>query len=208
MDMSRGEYSFRKTMVVLVIIILLTFALGIIFGSVLGLLSGTRTITETVAVPAQYTIYRTEVFPIFTTTFVTETTTSTFTETRVEKIFVTETITETIIVTATALPSLSSRKLMEKEVVNQPAGACTCYRAGFERPGFLEVIIHSSTSTNTYVSIRYASYSVKFEKEIKVGSSGVAAFPILPCELADICVCNSNFMSGASHTISIVYKYW
>ena len=161
----------------------------------------TRTVTEP---PVVHTITSTMTKTVPTTVFATVT--ESVYHTVSETVTLTETVTRTV--KATVAPSLKEETLVDREVINQPASACTVWTLRLPYPGYLEVVVHSSTSTNTYVRVRYEAYAVKFDQEIKVGASGTASFPILPSDSVKVYVCNSNLLSGATHTISITYHYW
>ena len=177
-----GEQSSNSARNLIVLIVVIGVLMIILMPSLINM-PRTQTVTRTVSVTISQNIYHT----MWRTVTLTETITKT------ERVTLAHTLKEQVIV--------------DHEVINQPAGSCTVWMISLPNPGYLEVIVHSSTSTNTYAKVKYTAYGVNFDQEIKIGSSGTASFPILPTK-ARIYVCNSNLISGASHTVSIKYHYW
>lgn len=95
------------------------------------------------------------------------------------------------------------------QTVNQPSGSYTDWTPFFSASycGYAKVQVFTSTTTNTYVRVIYASNGVNYDNQISVGSSGTAVFPILPSSSIDIRIGNSNLFNGATETVTITYYY-
>jgi len=96
--------------------------------------------------------------------------------------------------------------LVDYVTVNQPAGSYVYWEIPVDYAGYLVVIVHTSTTTNTYVRVIWSSYGVNYDETINVGSSGTAVFPVLPGTI-EVRVGNTNLFSGATETVTITYHY-
>jgi uncharacterized coiled-coil protein SlyX len=97
--------------------------------------------------------------------------------------------------------------LVDRETVSQPAGYYTYWTFPVRYAGYIVVTVHSSTTTNTYVQVVWSSYGVNYDNKVAVGVSGTASFPVLPCSRIEVRVGNTNLLTGATETVSIVYYY-
>lgn len=97
--------------------------------------------------------------------------------------------------------------LVEKATISQPARSYTSWGFPVDYAGYITVIIHSSTTTNTYVRVRYVAFGVNYDNTVTVGTSGMAVFPVLPCSNIEVMVGNTNLLTGATETITIIYTY-
>lgn len=95
---------------------------------------------------------------------------------------------------------------LNRYTLSQPPGEANYWVFNVQYPGYIEVIVHSSTTSNTYVRVTYNAYGVNFDQKINVGSSGRAVFPVLPGTIR-VYVGNSNWFNGATMIISIQYHY-
>lgn len=72
--------------------------------------------------------------------------------------------------------------------------------------GYVIVRVESSTTENTYVRAIWSSCGVNYDQSITVRARGVAVFPVLPGSI-EIRVGNTNWFSGATETVTIIYFY-
>jgi predicted PurR-regulated permease PerM len=93
------------------------------------------------------------------------------------------------------------------QTVSQPASSYTYWTVSADYAGYISVQVQTSTTTNTYVRVRWSAYGVNYDQQITVGTSGTAVFPVLPCSNIEIRVGNSNLVNGASETVTITYHY-
>ena len=71
--------------------------------------------------------------------------------------------------------------------------------------GFVSVAVQSSSNT-TYVEVVYSSYGVNYDNSVTVGTSGTAAFPVLPGTI-EIRVGNTETVDSVNATITALYNY-
>jgi hypothetical protein len=95
------------------------------------------------------------------------------------------------------------------KTLNQPAGSYTNWSPAFSTSyaGYISVQVHTSTTSNTYVRVIYTSHGVYYDSQIGVGTGGTAVFPILPSSSIDVRIGNSNWLNGATETVTITYYY-
>lgn len=96
---------------------------------------------------------------------------------------------------------------VKEETVSQPANSYVYWRFSANYAGYITVIVHSSTTTNTYVRVIWSAYGVNYDNTVTVGVSGSAVFPVLPCSNIEVRVGNTNIFSGATETVTIKYTY-
>jgi uncharacterized coiled-coil protein SlyX len=96
---------------------------------------------------------------------------------------------------------------VDDQTVSQPAGSYTYWTVSAGYAGYISVWVQTSTTSNTYVRVIWSSYGVNFDQSITVGVSGTAVFPVLPASGIEIRVGNSNWLSGATETVTITYYY-
>jgi hypothetical protein len=95
------------------------------------------------------------------------------------------------------------------QTVNQGAGSYYGWDYGVGSvpyAGYVLVNIQSSTTDKTYVRVIYSSHGVNYDNQIGVGTSGTAVFPVLSSSI-EIRVGNSNFINGATETVTVTYYY-
>jgi hypothetical protein len=119
----------------------------------------------------------------------------------------TSTITQTVTQPATLM--LYNKTLVGYESISQPAGSYTQYPFSLPYPGYVKVIVYSSTTTKTYVEIYgYSEQGISYSTgQVDIGSSGTVSFPVLPGSVT-IYIGNNNLISGATEQIEIVYYYY
>ncbi|MFP3203081.1 MAG: hypothetical protein RXR43_12940 [Sulfolobus sp.] len=141
------------------------------------------------------------------TTTMTTTATSTITQTVTQTVTATSTITQTVTQPATLM--LYNETLVGYESISQPAGSYTQYTFSLSYPGYVEVIVYSSTTTKTYVEINgYSEQGISYSTgQVDIGSSGTVSFPVLPGSVT-IYIGNNNLINGATEQIEIVYYYY
>jgi len=96
---------------------------------------------------------------------------------------------------------------VDDQTVSQPAGSYTYWTVSASYAGYVSVWVQTSTTDNTYVRVIWSSHGVNYDESITVGVSGTAVFPILPASSIEIRVGNSNWLSGATETVTITYHY-
>lgn len=91
--------------------------------------------------------------------------------------------------------------------VSQAAGYYTYWTLSLNYAGYIEIIVQSSTSTNTYAIVKWSGYGISYDKSITTGQSGTAYFPVLPSSSVVVGVGNSDLINGATETITVIYYY-
>ncbi|MDQ1281346.1 MAG: hypothetical protein QG670_2611 [Thermoproteota archaeon] len=97
--------------------------------------------------------------------------------------------------------------LVDNQTVGQGAGSYTSWTFSAQYAGYVEVIVHTSTTTNTQVQVIYNSYSVVFDQTITVGAGGTAVFPVLPAQNIEVRIGNTNPTDTANERITATYYY-
>ena len=109
----------------------------------------------------------------------------------------------------------SEQILVNDQTVNEPAGSAYDFNFNIQHAGYIEVIVSSSTTSNTYVEIS-GTYSPPSSwhspnegwtydsGQISVGRGGTVFFPVVPGTVT-VAVGNTNAFSGATETVTIVY---
>jgi len=96
-----------------------------------------------------------------------------------------------------------------QEVTQEPNASTTVYPPDEQTPlyyaGYVYVTVQSSSNT-TYVEVIYSLYGVDYDNSVTVGTSGTAAFPVLP-GLIDIRVGNTETVDSVNATITVIYYY-
>jgi len=96
---------------------------------------------------------------------------------------------------------------VDSQTISQPASSYTYWTFSASYAGYIEVIVESSTTTNTFVEVVYTSHGVNYDERITVGISGTATFPLLPSDNIQVRVGNTNLISGATETVTVTYHY-
>jgi len=103
--------------------------------------------------------------------------------------------------------------LVSNQTVSEPAGSAYDFNFDIQYAGYIEVIVSSSTTSNTYVEIS-GTYSLLWPApnegwtyssgKISVGTGGTVFFPVVPGTVT-VAIGNTNALSGATETVTIVY---
>jgi uncharacterized coiled-coil protein SlyX len=96
---------------------------------------------------------------------------------------------------------------VDDQTVSQPANSYTYWTFSASYAGYISVMVHTSTTTNTYVQLIWSTPGIYYDHTITVGAGGEAAFPILPSSSIEIRVGNTNWVNGATETVTIIYYY-
>ncbi|BDC17524.1 hypothetical protein [Acidianus sp. HS-5] len=93
--------------------------------------------------------------------------------------------------------------------ISEPAGYYVYYTFTLDYPGYVEVIVCSSTTTNTYVEIcGHSNQGISYSSgQVSVGTAGHESFPVLPGS-AEVRIGNTNLINGATENIKIIYVYY
>jgi hypothetical protein len=94
-------------------------------------------------------------------------------------------------------------------VTQEPNASTTVFPTDEQTPlyyaGYVYVAVQSSSNT-TYVEVIYSLYGIDYDNSVTVGTSGTAAFPVLP-GLIDIRVGNTETVDSVNATITATYYY-
>ena len=92
------------------------------------------------------------------------------------------------------------------QTLTQDANASTeIYNNIIEYAGYVSVAIESN-STTTYVQVVYSSYDVNYDHNVTLGTSGTAAFPVLPGTIV-IRVGNTELDDVVTAVVTVLYSY-
>ncbi len=99
-----------------------------------------------------------------------------------------------------------SAYLFATQPLTQDANASTTvYNDILEYAGLVSVGVESN-STTTYIQVVYSSYGVNYNHNATVGTSGTAAFPVLPGTIV-IRVGNTELVDAVNATVTALYRY-
>ena len=107
----------------------------------------------------------------------------------------------------------SNLKLEKSEVwvtsqtVSQLAGSYSSWTHSANYAGYVAVQVESSTTDKTYIEFLWNTPGIDYYKRIYVGVSGAGAFPVLPYSNLEVRVGNTNWLNGATETVTITYHY-
>lgn len=96
---------------------------------------------------------------------------------------------------------------LSSDTISQPASYYTYWTETTQYAGYITVTVQSSTTSNTYAIVQWSADGVTYDQSITIGMSGSATFPVLPASSVEVGVGNTNFVNGATETISITYVY-
>jgi len=100
-----------------------------------------------------------------------------------------------------------SEYLFETVTLTQNANTSTVvYSNIIEYAGYVCVDIEESSSNTTYVQLVYSFYEVNYDHNVTVGTTGTAAFPVLPGEI-EIIVGNTEPVDDVTVTATAFYYY-
>ena len=72
--------------------------------------------------------------------------------------------------------------------------------------GYVTVQVQSDSNT-TYAQVVYSTYGIDYDEVKVVGTLGVATFPVLPAEVVEIRLGNTETLDGVEATVTAVYHY-
>lgn len=90
--------------------------------------------------------------------------------------------------------------------ISQPAGQASASSYVADYAGYVIVEVLYSSTSNTSVQVTYSSLGVNYANAVDVGSSGIAAFPVLPGTIT-VWVGNTNLLDYAMERVTILYRY-
>lgn len=105
--------------------------------------------------------------------------------------------------------NLQESQIIENDyTVNQPASQYSGISFYAQYAGYVIVDVQSSTTTKTQVYIVENTNNAGqiVSQTYNIGSSGIVYFPVLPGQVT-VYIGNSNFINGASETVTITYIY-
>jgi len=94
------------------------------------------------------------------------------------------------------------------QTVSQGAHSYTYWSFSTSYAGYVTVTVFSSTTSNTWIEITgTSSNGITYDSgPIRVGYGGTVSYPVLPGTV-QVDVGNSNFINGATETVTITYTY-
>ena len=97
--------------------------------------------------------------------------------------------------------------ILSHSTINQGSGQETPVKS-FNCPhsGYLE-IYGTSTTTNCYIVVQFWYENHLYTFKETTGTSGMKYFLVLPTTSLTVYVGNTNWWYGATHTVSITYRY-
>jgi len=98
-------------------------------------------------------------------------------------------------------------KIVDNQTVGQAANTYTSWTFSADYAGYVKVQIHSSTTSNTTISVYYESASFTLDEKISVGSTGSVVYPIIPTDLIEVRIGNTNSLNSATERVSVTYHY-
>jgi prefoldin subunit 5 len=100
----------------------------------------------------------------------------------------------------------SAQYWLVSQTVSQTALGASTWNFSASHAGYVWVNVETSTTSNTYIEVKYSSLGVYYDNKVNVGSSGPVTFPVLPGTI-EIIVGNSNLTDGATETVTATYYY-
>jgi prefoldin subunit 5 len=92
------------------------------------------------------------------------------------------------------------------QTVSQTALSASSWNFSASYAGYVWVNVESSTTSSTYIEVKYSSLGVYYDNKVDVGSGGPVTFPVLPGTI-EIMVGNSNPTDGATEIVTATYYY-
>ena len=113
---------------------------------------------------------------------------------------------ETGATSTSSVSTPSEQFLVNDQTVNEPAGSAYDFNFNIQYPGFIVVMVLSSTTSNTYVEISGTSINgwTYDSGQISVGTGGNVYFPVVPGQVT-VAIGNTNMLNGATETVTIIY---
>jgi hypothetical protein len=100
-----------------------------------------------------------------------------------------------------------SRVWVNNQTVTQTAGNYTVWPETASYAGYVSIQVLTSTTSNTYANVTYASHGVNYTNQVNMGFNGIAYFPILPSTNVSVAVGNSLPSGNATENVTITYFY-
>jgi tRNA(His) 5'-end guanylyltransferase len=100
----------------------------------------------------------------------------------------------------------ASGVMLNNEAVSQAANNYTSFQFDLQYAGYVSVNVQSSTSSTTYVEVLYSAFGINYDENKTVGTSGTAAFPVLPATI-EIRVGNTESSGTITGTVTAIYYY-
>ena len=105
--------------------------------------------------------------------------------------------------------NVSTYLVYNQGVTQEPNASTTVFPTDEQTPlyyaGYVYVAVQSSSNT-TYVEVIYTLYGINYDNSVTVGTSGTAAFPVLPGPI-NIRVGNTETVDSVNATITVTYYY-
>jgi len=98
-----------------------------------------------------------------------------------------------------------SAPLYSQEITQDASTFTVIWNGAAQYAGYVTVAVQSSSNT-TYAEAVYNSYDFNFDYNMTVGTSGTAAFPVLP-GLVEVRVGNTELAGNVTATITATYYY-
>jgi hypothetical protein len=95
--------------------------------------------------------------------------------------------------------------IVKNQNISQSANSYTNWFVHSNVSKYVEVYVINSTSTSTYIEVKYSSYGVVYDEKTVVGESGEASFPVLSAGI-EVRVGNTDSIE-VSETVTIGYVY-
>jgi hypothetical protein len=113
---------------------------------------------------------------------------------------------ETSATSTSSVSTPSEQFLVNDQTINEPAGSAYDFTFNIQYPGFIVVMVLSSTTSNTYVEISGTSINgwTYDSGQISVGTGGNVYFPVVPGQVT-VAIGNTNMLNGATETVTIIY---
>ena len=99
----------------------------------------------------------------------------------------------------------ASGVFLSNQAVSQAANSNTSYPFDIQFAGYVIVNVQSSSST-AYVEVLYSAFGVNYDEKQTVGTSGTAAFPLLPGTI-EIRIGNTDPSGTVTGAVSATYYY-
>lgn len=105
--------------------------------------------------------------------------------------------------------NVSTYLVHNQDVTLEPNASTIVFPTDQQTPlyyaGYVYVAVQSSSNT-TYVEGSYSLYGIDYDNSVTVGTSGTAAFPVLPGSI-HIRVGNTETVDSVNATITVTYYY-
>ena len=96
---------------------------------------------------------------------------------------------------------------VDSETVSQPKGSYSVWTFDVPYAGRIVVNVESSTTSNTYAEVIDYGNDAGADISVVIGTSGSRYFPVFPYYSVEVRVGNTNWLNGATETVTITYWY-